>query len=171
MVISFATPLQIQMIPADQPAEPSILGLFAVEYNDVRFQGENMASEMKSGTYATVSVTWTDKGGNPVAVDGSTKWESSDPAIMEIQPSTGNPLIANLHSLGPIGSVEIHASADGDMGPNVRTVSAVYDVTVVKGDAVAGEITFSQNVGQGTPKEAPPSGKPATATGGTPSKR
>src|SRR5215472_12572831 len=116
MVISFATPLQIQMMPADQPAKPSILGIFSVEYNNVRFKGENMASEMKSGTYATVSVQWNDKGGNPTPVDGPTTWTCSDPTIVDCQVSTGNPQIANLHSLGPIGTVTIQASADADMG-------------------------------------------------------
>lgn len=182
--IGFSTPLQIQMIPADQPAEPSILGIFAVDYNNVRFKGENMATQIKSGTYLTVSVEWKDKGGNAVPVDGPTTWESSDPSIATVEVSTGNPLIANVKSVGPIGTVKIGASADADLGQGVRTVSCSLDVEVIKGDAVMGEITAApQTPGQGVPqsgqKAQPPSGQqkpagppqPATTTGGTPPKR
>ena len=113
-----------------------------------------MSSEMKTGTWATVSVQWTDKSGNPVGVDGSTQWSCSDPTIMACEVAAGNPLIANLHSLGPLGTVQINASADADMGPSVRTISAPpYTVTVIAGDAVAGEITFSQSPSQGVPSK------------------
>ena len=111
-----------------------------------------MAAEMRTGTYATVSVQWKDKSGAVVAVDGSTKWESSDPKIVTCEVAAGNPLIANLHAVGPLGKVTIHASADADMSQGVRTISAPpLDVTVIAGEAVSGEITFSQNPAQGTP--------------------
>src|SRR5262252_11165094 len=132
--ISFDTPLRLEMV---QPSEPLYRAVFTVQYNDVNFKGEYMSSQMASGSYATVSVQWNDKGGNPVKVDGPTKWESSDPTIVECTVSTGNPLIANLHSLGPVGKVQVHASADADLSESVKTISAPpYDVEVISGQAV-----------------------------------
>lgn len=103
-----------------------------------------MSATMSSGTYATVSVEWKDKGGNPVKVDGPTKWESSDASILAVEVATGNPQIANLHSLGPVGKVQVHATADADLGDGVKSVTASLDVEVISGQAIGGEITFKQ---------------------------
>ena len=114
-----------------------------------------MSSQMQSGSYATVSVEWTDKGGNPVKVDGPTDWESSDPTIVECTVATGNPLIANLHALGPLGTVQINATADADLSESITKISAPpYTVEVIGGQAVAGEITFKQY-----PQQVPPAKK------------
>lgn len=146
--LSFENPLVVISTP---PAKAELRAIFTVQYNDVKFKGENMASEMKSGSLATVSVSWTDTGGNSVPVDGPTSWESSDPSIVAVTVATGNPLIANLSSPGPIGTATIQASADADMGQGVRKVYATYDINVVKGDAIGGTITFSQSSDQPTP--------------------
>lgn len=109
-----------------------------------------MSSQMQVGSYATVSVEWKDAGGNIVGVEkGTVKWASSDPATVECTVSTGNPAIANLHAPGPVGKVQIHATADADLGQGVKTVTATYDVEVIEGEAVGGEITFTQGTGQG----------------------
>jgi hypothetical protein len=154
--ISFVTPLKIlQVIPIDHPIIPEYKAVLAVKYNDeVYFEGENMSSQMKSGTYATLSVTWTDKGGNSVPVDGPTKWESSDSSIVTAEVASGNPLICNIKSVGPIGDVKISASADADLGQGVRTISTSYDIEVIAGDAVMGEIKFTQFPGQEVPKSS-----------------
>lgn len=103
---------------------------------------------MQSGQYATLSVQWVDQGGNPAKVDGPTTWASSDETICTIEVSEGNPLIANIHSVGPIGPVQFQATADADMGQGVRTITATCDVSVITGEAYAGEINFQQ-FGQG----------------------
>jgi len=119
-----------------------------------------MASNMQVGSYATLDVTWADKGGNPAKVDGPTKWESTAPDICQVTVATGNPLIANLFAPGPVGNAQIHATADADLGEGTKTITSTYDITVISGEAVGGEITFSQNVSQGGP---PPQAKPAAA--------
>jgi hypothetical protein len=144
--ISFDTPLVVvHRYCADEEARAT----FTYSTGGVTVTGELMSGTMQVGTYATVSVQWSDKGGNPAKVDGPTKWETSDATICQVTPSTGNPLIANLFAPGPIGKVQIHATADADLGEGVKTVTASLDVEVIGGEAVAGNINFSQNVGQG----------------------
>jgi hypothetical protein len=145
--ISFETPLRI-ITDATASAEPRAIVTLQFENNAVR--GENMASKMAVGTYATVSVEWKDKGGNTVGVEkGSIKWASSDDATVQCQVATGNPQIANLYAPGPIGHATIQATGDADLGEGVKAVTASLDVEVIGGQATGGEITFSQDVSQG----------------------
>ena len=66
-------------------------------------------------------------------------------------PSTGNPQIANLYAPGKIGKATIQATGDADLGQGVKPVTASIDVEVIGGQAVGGEITFSQTPAQGKP--------------------
>ncbi|HZF23998.1 MAG TPA: hypothetical protein VE030_11110 [Burkholderiales bacterium] len=102
-----------------------------------------MEATMQVGARASVSVEWKDTGGNIVKVDGPTKWESSASDMVQVTPSTGNPQIANLFAPGPIGTAQIHATADADLGAGVKPVTATIDVTVISGEAVGGDITFT----------------------------
>lgn len=108
-----------------------------------------MSSTMQVGTYATVSVAWKDKGGNIVKVDGPTEWKSSDDTVLQVTVATGNPLIANLFAPGPVGNAQVQATADADLGEGFKAVTATYDVQVISGEAVGGEITFTQSPAQG----------------------
>ena len=104
-----------------------------------------MSNTMQSKSIATLSVQWVDQGGNPAPVDGPTQWASSDESICTIEVATGNPLIANIHSVGPIGPVQFQATADADMGAGVTSITATCDVNVIAGQASAGTINFTQS--------------------------
>lgn len=154
--IGFTDPLVIRLI-IEQPPTPQAecFGVMTLTFANGMFaKGEDMASSMQTGTYATVAVQWVDASGAPAKVDGPTAWASSDPTICECTVATGNPLIANLHAPGPIGNVSIQATADADMGAGVRNITALLDVTVIGGEAVAGAISFSQTPAQGPRGEA-----------------
>lgn len=110
-----------------------------------------MSATMQTKTYATVSVQWKDSGGNIVKVDGPTKWESSAANILQCTVASGNPQIANLYAPGPVGTAQVMATADADLGEGVKAVTATIDVQVISGEAVGGEIEFSQSPAQGTP--------------------
>jgi len=114
---------------------------------------------MQSGTYATCSVEWKDKAGNPAKVDGATTWTSSDPDTLTATVATGNSLICNVYAPGPIGKATVEATADADMGSGVKTVSKTIEIEVTTGEAVEGEITFTQSGAQGGTKAAG-AGKP-----------
>ena len=64
-------------------------------------------------------------------------------------------------------AIQIHATGDANLGEGVKNVTATYDVQVIAGEAVAGEITFSQDVSQGGP---PPSGGGAQSGAQAPGK-
>jgi hypothetical protein len=121
---------------------------FTFETNGLKVKGENLMAQMQVGSYATVSVEWKDKGGNTVKVDGPTKWESSDPKICKVEVAAGNPQIANLYAPGGIGAVKIEATADADLGEGTKAVTAILDVEVISGQAVGGEIKFTQSPAQ-----------------------
>ena len=107
---------------------------------------------MAAGSYATLSIQWVDKYGNFAKVqDGSMVWQSSDTSIATVEIATGNQLISNVHSLGPIGPVQIQASGDADLGDGVATITATCDISVIAGQAYGGEITFQQYPGQVPP--------------------
>src|SRR5262252_1529868 len=164
--ISFETPLRVILETAPPaPVEPR--AIITLQFAENTIKGESMSASMRVGTYATVSVEWTDKGGNTVGVEhGTVNWASSDPTICTVTPSTGNPAIANLYAPGKIGTVQIHATGDADLGEGVKNVTATLAVEVISGEAVAGEITFTQSPGQGA--EGASSTAPA-GTGGHPS--
>jgi hypothetical protein len=172
MEISFATPLRVQVqVQQQPPAQPKGKGVFTLKMGAHTIKGENMASTMTSGTLGTVSVQWVDAGGNPAPVDGPTAWATSDASIVSIQtqpgappggpPTPGNPNICNLYAPGPIGTASIQATADADMGPDVKSITAVLDITVIGGQAVAGTLTFTQG------PAGPPSGGGTTPPAGT----
>lgn len=141
--IKFLNALTIQVVQ-QPPATPDYRGIFTFTTGWYTSTGENMSNTMQTGTYATLSVQWVDQGGQPAKVDGPTTWATSDASICTIEVSTGNPLIANVHSLGPIGPVQFQATADADMGQGVRNITATCDVSVIGGEAYAGEINFTQ---------------------------
>jgi hypothetical protein len=143
--VSFATPLIIQHgVPYVTPYR----AIFTFTLGQYVFKGEHMSNTMQSGQYATLSIEWVDKAGNPAKVDGPTEWASSDEDIATIEVASGNPLIANIHSVGPIGPVQFQATADADLGEGKKTITATCDVSVIAGEASGGEIKFQQFAGQ-----------------------
>jgi hypothetical protein len=51
-----------------------------------------------------------------------------------------NSEVCFLRSLGPVGHVQIQATADADIGEGMETITAVLNLTIIAGDAVGGEI-------------------------------
>jgi hypothetical protein len=146
--ISYVTPLRVILEQACPPLA-TYNAVFTFQSGQFTVKGENMSATMQVGTYATLSVTWKDKGGNPVKVDGPTVWVSSAPDVCAVEVATGNPQIANLHAAGPIGTATIQATADADLGEGVKSVTSSIQIEVISGEAVGGEIEFTQNTGQG----------------------
>lgn len=146
--VEFLTPLIVQQ---QLVAEPR--AIFTFTQGQFVFRGENVMNTMQSGTIATLSIQWVDKKGNPAKVDGATDWVSSDESILTVEAAAGNPLICNVYSAGPIGPVQVQATADADLGEGVKTITAVCDINVIAGEASGGTISFSQSPAQGNPKK------------------
>ena len=107
-----------------------------------------MSNTMQAGSIATLSISWVDQYGNPAPVDGATKWQSSDESVLTVEVASGNPLIANVYSQGPIGPAQIQATADADMGAGKQSITATCDISVIAGQASGGEIGFNQSPNQ-----------------------
>jgi hypothetical protein len=98
-----------------------------------------MAYNMPVQTQVDVQVAYEDKGGNPAAIDGEVSWTSSNDAVVSVH-SLG-PDIANVMAMSTLGTAQVTAHADADLGTGVRTLLTLLDVTVVAGEAVAGTIS------------------------------
>ena len=101
-----------------------------------------MSDTMPSGSTASLSIAWIDAAGNPATVDGPTAWESSDEAVVTLEASADS-LTATVTSVGPVGPVQVQATADADMGSGIKTITAICDINVIAGEAVGGTITFT----------------------------
>lgn len=140
--------LNINLNVVPQPPCPDYRAIFTFTMGQFVFKGENMSNTMQAGSYATLSVQWVDKAGNPAKVDGDTEWVSSNEDVATVEVAAGNPLIANVHSVGPIGPIQIQATADADLGEGTKTITATCDINVIAGEASGGEINFTQQPGQ-----------------------
>ena len=89
-------------------------------------------------------VTWVDAHGHPAVVDGATVWTSGDPTIVQVTVDAADSTKATVAVVGGmLGTVQVSASADADIGSGTQTIVATGNVTVVAGTAVAGTIQFT----------------------------
>lgn len=136
----FVSPLRITLAPPEPTT--GYRAIFTTQTDGLTFKGENVSETLGVGHFATVAVEWVDATGAPAKVDGPTSWESTDPAVLTCQVSTGNPLIANCQAVA-IGTAQIQATADADMGDGIKHVTSTIEVTVIAGEAVGGSMTFT----------------------------
>jgi hypothetical protein len=153
VTISFGTPLVIlhQLRPQQIAVMTLTVGNFSFEGVSITMPGQaagqavsqHSSASMTAGSMGTVQVAWKDSSGNTVKVDGPTTWNSTDESIVQITGQSSNPLISNIYAPGPLGTAQVHANADADLGQGVQPVTAILDITVIGGQAVGGEITFT----------------------------
>lgn len=113
-----------------------------------------MAYTLAADKKVELAISYVDANGNPASVEGAVQWDSSNPAIAAIEPSTSTPApgVASVVWLVPgtaVGNCQVSAKADADLGTGVREIVTLLDVTVVGGEAVSGVIT---PVGEAVPK-------------------
>jgi len=117
--------------------------LVTLRYRDftVTARGDDMAYTLPSRMQAHVQVAYVDASGNPATVDGDVVWGSSDDNVASVTVDPTDSTKATVGAVGPIGQVQVTASADADLGQGVRTLVTPMDVTVVAGEAVSGTIS------------------------------
>ena len=104
-----------------------------------------------------LQIAYVDANNNTAHVDGAVSWESSDDEIASVEPLVPTQVDPNTPEGGvvmlvpgaKVGTCQITARADADLGDGVRELVTLLDVEVVGGEAVAGTIT---PVGEATPK-------------------
>jgi len=167
VTVKFASPLVV--FHTDRLPAPPQVAVVTLTVGNFKFEGvsimpgkavsQHSAVTMTAGSMGVVSVEWKDAAGNTVKVDGPTTWTSTDPTIVQLTDgptNPGNPQINNVYAPGPAGTASIHANADADLGSGVQPVTAILDITVIEGEAVGGEITFTPT-GQHPPSPGGPS--------------
>ena len=107
----------------------------------VTARGEDMSYTLASGTQVSVQVAYVDAAGNPATVDGEVTWGSSDGAAVQVAVDAADSTKATVQAVGPVGLVQVTATADADLGAGTRELTTVMDVDVVAGEAVAGTIS------------------------------
>jgi len=99
-----------------------------------------MAYTLPIDKQVRVAVTWLDGRGNPALVDGAVTWESSNPSIADVQVGTDTSEAVIVPGTN-LGTAQISATGDADLGAGVTEVICTLDVNVVSGQAVSGTIT------------------------------
>jgi len=101
--------------------------------------GTHMAYNLPNRMRIHVAVAYVDADGHPATVDGDVTWESSDEAIATV--AADGAASAVVAAAGTLGTAQITASADADLGQGTRALLTPFDVTVVAGEAVAGTVS------------------------------
>jgi len=82
-----------------------------------------------------LTVSFQDGAGNPARVDGTPTWVSSDTSIVTVNVAPDG-LSAEAISVGPLGTSQVSATADADLGQGVTNITGVMDIEVQASDAV-----------------------------------
>jgi hypothetical protein len=123
--------------------EPESLNVrIGVRYDDgftVIAKGDIMYT-LGADHMVTMQVSYVDAAGNPAAVDGGVTWTASDDTLIRLDVDTADSTICMATPAGPVGQVQVTASADADLGSGVKTLVTNADIQIVAGEAVAGTI-------------------------------
>jgi len=101
-------------------------------------RGEDMAYTLASGMQVHLKVSYVDAAGNPAAIDGAVTWDSSDVNVATV--TAESDMTALVKTVGPVGQVQVSATADVDLGAGVKELITPMDLTVAAGEAVAGTV-------------------------------
>src|SRR5215472_9703611 len=104
-------------------------------------EGFAMAYNLPDGMQVAVEVAYVDADGNPASVDGPATWTSSDATIATVTATADYAATIAATKGGTLGTAQITATADADLGSGTTNLLTTFDVTVVAGQAVSGTIT------------------------------
>lgn len=144
--VHFETPLTLVVIEPNRPEPPPEPGIrvFVAATFDNRFiakaEGQKMAYTLPDDMQVAVQISYEDAKGNPASIDGDVTWTSSDPSNLQVGADSSDSTKALIVPVGSLGTYQITATADADLGAGVTELITLLDVTVVAGTAVAGVI-------------------------------
>ena len=127
------------------PGEPALRCIVSTTASGIttRVETWTMAYNLPDGMRVAVAVAYVDADGNPAVVDGPATWSSSDSAIATVTATGDYAAVVAATKGGTLGTAQITATADAQMGAGITNLLTTFDVTVVAGQAVAGTITPS----------------------------
>lgn len=140
------TSLQFQLggtlkFVVEEDTTPTIAAMLTVEYEGFKLTARGDVMYTLGADHAVnMQVSYVDAAGNPAAVDGAVTWASSDTTMATIDVDASSSMIVKVTPVGPLGQVQITATADADLGAGVKSLVTVADIQIVAGEAVAGTI-------------------------------
>jgi hypothetical protein len=136
VTIAIGEPLELLLLPASGHCiVRARLGAFTATAT-----GFEMAYTLPARMQIQVRVDYVDAAGNPAAV-GDVTWDSSASNIISVTVDANDSQQCTIVAPGTLGTAQITATADADIGTGVRTLVTTIDVSVVAGEAVAGTIS------------------------------
>jgi hypothetical protein len=139
--IGFANPLTIIVQNASPPA-PSKAGVMVTSKCDgITVKGmAPIMYTLPDDKQVEVQVAYVDAKGHPASVDGEVDWTTSDQAICNIAVNPDDSTKVMLTPAANLGTAQITATADADLGEGVTEIITILDVQIVGGQAVSGTI-------------------------------
>jgi hypothetical protein len=137
--ISFGSPLKIIHV-AETAAEGFSLLTITFDQFTITAEGDVMYT-LPIDHAVKMHVSYVDAHGNPATVDGPVIWASSDDDIVKLERDLDDTTICVVAAAGTVGNAQVTATADADLGEGVRQLITTCDISVVAGEAVAGNIT------------------------------
>ena len=102
-----------------------------------------------------LTVSYTDRYGNPAPIDGMPRWETSADGFVTVTPAEDG-MSAEVVTVGRIGTVQVRASADVVAGADERLIIGVLDIDVVGGEARVVTLTAGAAESKDADEETPP---------------
>src|SRR5262245_31382853 len=104
-------------------------------------KGDSMSYNLPVDRQVTVKVAYVDASGNPAVVDGEVTWATSNEDVATVTVDAADSTQATVRPSVNLGTTQITATADADLGAGVRELITMMDVTTIAGEAVAGTIS------------------------------
>lgn len=114
-----------------KPVEGSRISFYAFIDGQKR-KVDNMFLKVTQAVPVSLSIT--DKKGNPAKVDGAPQWAVTAPELATLAVAEDG-LSAVVTPVGPIGAFKVQVKADADLGEGVKEIMGELDVELTAGDA------------------------------------
>jgi hypothetical protein len=133
-----------------QPPEASAMEIYA-EVDGQEHKGDFVQADKVLKLFIRKLV---DKFGNPAKVDGSPQWSLNDDSLGSLEVA-GDGMSAVLKFSGKVGTLEVTATADADLGEGVKPLIAKLLKEIEAGEAVSMELGEEELVLEPAPAPAP----------------
>jgi hypothetical protein len=107
----------------------------------VKAKGDSMAYTLPVDMLIRARVDYVDNAGNPATVDGDVTWETSATDLVTLTVDPGDSQICTISAGTRLGTAQVSATVDADLGDGVRELVTLLDVAIVAGEAMAGVIS------------------------------
>lgn len=117
--------------------QPKAIDFYIIQDGQQILLGGSM--QLKVSDMQKINLSIKDKFGNAAAVDGKPSWSLTDASLASLEVADDG-MSANVKPSGAVGSFQIQASCDADLGEGVKTIFGTLDMDLLPGEAVSVEL-------------------------------